>query len=204
MKKHWSLLYVFDRVKYWIYTKKNPKSPWFAPDSVDLIGKVLKKTDLVLEFGSGRSTFWFAERCKQVISVENSKFWFEKIENKINKNKISNIEIYLKSIKDEIGIDNDYVNFINNYPDSFFDVILIDGKSRAICTRNSLKKLRNGGVLIIDDVHRYIPTPNLNLIYKDLEENDLELEWRIVYSEIKKWRFLIYHNKFMSTGIFFK
>jgi hypothetical protein len=47
-----------------------------------------------------------------------------------------------------------YVNVISQYPDSSFDIISVDGRSRNACIRAALKKLRPGGMLILDNSER--------------------------------------------------
>jgi predicted O-methyltransferase YrrM len=50
-----------------------------------------------------------------------------------------------------------YINAITSIEDNSLDFVLVDGKQRAQCALASLMKLRPGGILIVDDVHRYFP-----------------------------------------------
>ena len=53
--------------------------PWIVVESAEKLNEELKETDIVLEFGSGGSTIFFAERCKLVKSVETSKDWYDTV-----------------------------------------------------------------------------------------------------------------------------
>ncbi|MBR8826523.1 MAG: hypothetical protein DSM107014_01225 [Gomphosphaeria aponina SAG 52.96 = DSM 107014] len=56
----------------------------------------------------------------------------------------------------------DYVRLIDRFPDNYFDVILIDGRSRPSCFKHSLKKVKKGGYLVWDntDQEHYLSTVN--------------------------------------------
>jgi len=43
-----------------------------------------------------------------------------------------------------------------NLPESSLDFILIDGKKRDSCALAALPRIKPGGIIIVDDVHRYI------------------------------------------------
>jgi len=47
--------------------------------------------------------------------------------------------------------DNEYVAFIDQFPDKSFDVTVVDGSSRNECTYHAIKKLKPGGILIFDN-----------------------------------------------------
>jgi hypothetical protein len=47
-----------------------------------------------------------------------------------------------------------YVSQIDGFPDHYFDVIMIDGRARPSCIMRSAKKLKNGGILILDNAEQ--------------------------------------------------
>ena len=51
----------------------------------------------------------------------------------------------------------DYVLYINKWPDYFFDLVLVDGRSRLACLRAAINKVKLGGILMLDnsDYSRY-------------------------------------------------
>ncbi len=57
--------------------------PWFTYPAIEFLKERLTKEMTVFEYGSGSSTLFFAERVKEIISVETNKEWFNKIVNKL-------------------------------------------------------------------------------------------------------------------------
>ena len=45
--------------------------------AISILASVLRPSDNGLEYGSGRSTVWFARRTTSLISVETSRLWFD-------------------------------------------------------------------------------------------------------------------------------
>jgi SAM-dependent methyltransferase len=119
--------------------------PWFTYSSVHFFQQKLKQSFNVLEFGSGNSTIWFANKVKNVLSIEGNPEFYEKNKNRIGKH--HNVDYVL------IEDDNHYFEVPLKYTNEF-DIIVIDGKQRVACVKNSLKALKKGGVIIWDDTER--------------------------------------------------
>ena len=68
--KHWTLNYIFNRLKDIFFQFLNPELPWLTPKSIELIKDLVKKNDVMLELGSGRSTIWFSQYTKKIFSLE--------------------------------------------------------------------------------------------------------------------------------------
>ncbi len=47
-----------------------------------------------------------------------------------------------------------YVTQIDAFPDSTFDIVLVDGRARPACLIHALPKVRRGGLLILDNAER--------------------------------------------------
>lgn len=47
-----------------------------------------------------------------------------------------------------------YVKSIDEYPDGYFDLILVDGRARPSCILHSIPKLKSGGLLVVDNAER--------------------------------------------------
>ena len=77
--------------------------PWIVVESAEKLNEELKETDIVLEFGSGGSTIFFAERCKLVKSVETSKEWYDEVLHKIVSKGIANVPYKLFEKEEEIN-----------------------------------------------------------------------------------------------------
>jgi glycosyltransferase involved in cell wall biosynthesis/SAM-dependent methyltransferase len=127
--------------------RENKPIPWYTYPAIEFIEDKIESNFKVFEFGSGNSTLWWAEKVNEVISIESDGSWF----NLINQQMPSNVQLHLESDEQK------YADFISQYPDRYFDLIVIDGANRNSCLNNSLNKLKDDGWLIFDntDDHRY-------------------------------------------------
>lgn len=124
--------------------KNNQPLAWLTYSFMDFLENRLNKSIKLFEFGSGNSTLYFSKYVHSVTSVENNKEWYEKFKEKPN-----NVTIYYK----EIEYTNEYSRFTKTL-DIKFDMIIIDGRNRVNCIKNSLDSLTETGVLILDDSER--------------------------------------------------
>ena len=133
--------------------------PWIHENVTKMLRDNVTKNTKVLEFGSGYSTIFFQNLTDNLISIEHNKDWYDKILPLIN-NKTKYI---LKDInyKSEPRVDNRFYNCDTleelvgeSIEDEYFDIILIDGINRVNCAFGSHKKLKRGGILILDDSNR--------------------------------------------------
>jgi len=83
IKKHHRLSYIKSRVMQIVFQKQNPQAPWITKDAISLLNELIKSTDVGLDFGSGRSTKWFATRCQYLFSIENNLEWYNIVKNQI-------------------------------------------------------------------------------------------------------------------------
>ena len=119
--------------------------PWLTYSFIDFITERLSKEFNVFEFGSGNSTLFFAERVKQVSSVEHNREWYNKLKSKIPVN--SNL------ILSKSDCSEDYIAVLKQ-SDKKFDLIIIDGIHRADCCLSASNYLTDKGVIILDDSER--------------------------------------------------
>ena len=98
---------------------------------------------MVLEFGSGASTLWLAERTWLTISIEHDEEWFNEVSLKPCR---GTPQLFL--VKPE-----NYPKSPGEFPDKMFDVVFVDcfDKYRVACIKNSIPKLKPGGWMVIDD-----------------------------------------------------
>ena len=119
--------------------------PWFSYPFIDFLTLRLTKNLVLFEFGSGNSTLFFAERVKNVISVEHNKEWYQIV----NSTKPSNVRL----VQTESDSVDDYLTYFN-YLKEKVDIIIVDGLHRNECLVNSINKLSENGVIILDDSER--------------------------------------------------
>jgi len=107
--------------------------------SLHIFNKIIKSKKLkVLEFGSGYSTIWWANKnITEIVSIENNEFWFKKIFNKI---KDLQLDEKAKIIKTNHYVDN-----------KKFDLIIIDGGDRLNHLKNTLLNNMHSETIIYYD-----------------------------------------------------
>ena len=77
--RHWTPRYLWNRLALMADERRYPDSPWLTRAMVEILETWLRPGDVGLEFGSGRSTIWFARRIKYLTSVENNPGWYTKV-----------------------------------------------------------------------------------------------------------------------------
>lgn len=131
--------------------------PWFTWPFLD----VLKTWDLseriVLEYGGGRSTAWWATKAARVVTIEANTDYAESIANELlEKNLLSKSVLLIRPANDDTT-DPVRVNFYVNSPDETFipynyGIVVVDGIMRHECMMKGLEILRKtGGILIADN-----------------------------------------------------
>lgn len=118
--------------------------PWMTYASLGFIEPRLRPDMAVFEFGCGSSTLWWAQRVRQVVSCEHDRQWFELTLALVPEN----VSLVLAT-RDEQRYSREILAH-----KSRFDIIVIDGRDRVRCARNSLDALRPGGVILWDNSDR--------------------------------------------------
>ena len=99
----------------------------------------------LFEFGSGYSTFFYSELVKSVTSVEFDKEWLSTVEKNVSTN--------VKLVYQKEDNDGNYCRVVRS-SGTEYDMIIVDGRDRLNCVRQSLQALSERGVIILDDSHR--------------------------------------------------
>ena len=158
---------------YKLFNLFYPNRPWTTPASILFFEKVLTKDMIGLEYGSGRSTLFFASRLKQLVSIEHYEGWYNLVRQQLETSDITNVDYHLilkedtpdKTDDTDIQLDKligseprmDYYTYytkVNTYEDGHFDFVLIDGRAREKCGLNAIPKLKSGGIFVLDNSER--------------------------------------------------
>lgn len=128
--------------------------PWLVPEANEFLKHFFEqnKNPHVLEFGVGGSTVWFSQKTTNLISVEHDEKWAIDVKN------------YIKTPTNINLLPRPYNNFCNQFPDNFFDLILIDGRERVRCITSSIRILKSGGILMLDNSERDYYQPGIKLL----------------------------------------
>jgi predicted O-methyltransferase YrrM len=199
LKKHHTLNYIKAKIRLLIFQKRRPNLPWLSLNSIDIIDQLIKTSDVGMEFGSGRSTAWLAGKCKNLTSIEHNKEWYTKV-TQMTKH-LGNIELLLLSATKDSSIP-EYISPLHSKNDLSLDFILNDGKLRDLVALNAIAKLKNGGLLIIDNAERYLKnTFNLpeSIGFKSMTTN-----WQKFDAEANHWRRIWVEDGVTSTLILIK
>lgn len=119
--------------------------PWMTYPAIEFLKRRVGKEMTVFEYGCGSGTLWWSSKVKEIVSVEHDKDWYQKI----LAVKPPNVTIY----QIDLEPDGEYSKKITEFEDRF-DIIIIDGRHRVNCARNSLKALKSDGVIIWDNSDR--------------------------------------------------
>jgi hypothetical protein len=149
------------RFKYQPLDLDNQPIPWLTYSAIHFINQKLKKQFRVFEYGSGNSTIWFASKVKHIVSIEHDPGFYSSIYQKITL--FDNVAYELIELKDS------YSQKIQEYRNEF-DIVIIDGRERVQCTKNSISALKQDGIIIFDNSDR----TEYNECFDYLVENDFK------------------------------
>jgi len=200
---HWTFRYLIDRINVQWYEYKHPDFPWLTKTSFELLISLMTKEDIGLEWGSGRSTLWFAKNVKGLTSVENNLEWYKKNSHTLNKMNLKNVT-YIYESDIQSGENSNYVQICNNFAPDSLDFILVDGTLRDYCALASLKILKPNGVLIIDNANLYLPSNSRSPNSIGKHEDAVSDIWKKFIHEVESWRCIWTTNGVFDTAIFFK
>ena len=119
--------------------------PWMNYEAIRFLDERLTDSQALFEFGSGYSTLFYAARVLSVDSVEDSAYWYERMQPQIPDN--ARVQLQPKDV------DGDYCRAISKR-EKRYDVIVIDGRDRLHCLIQSFDKLTDSGVILLDDSGR--------------------------------------------------
>ena len=189
--------------RWWKYQQKNNNPlkndiPWITFKAENFLSKTLRQDMKIFEYGSGSSTLYFSRRVARVYSVEHNPEWHQKILDTLDSHAIKNVECRLT--EPEIMNENQaldyvsrsslyadknfasYVKSINEYPDGFFDIVIVDGRSRTRCISHAKIKIKKGGYLVVDNSDREYYFEGNDYLYNENEWKSCHFIGPIPYS----------------------
>jgi hypothetical protein len=155
-----------------------PETPWVSYDAVQDFERFLPRTAVILEFGSGMSTIWYARHSREVFSVEDNPAWFKLVGRLLKARQLANVHYHLHQ-------GPAYCLF----PEAAslrFDFVMVDGTNRLECVKFGLEHLNSDAMLYLDNSD-------------DKDHSDAEI---ILLEEIEKRRGrCIYFTDFAPTAL---
>lgn len=159
----------------------NNAQPWLSIPANKFLDERLSAGMTIFEYGAGNSSKYFSTNGLIVHSVEHNSAWY----NALAQQKVQNQKIEL------LDLNTNYDSFINTLNTSF-DIILIDGRKRVSCLKNSFDNLNSNGVIIFDDSDR----DKYAIIFKLMEEAN--------YKKIDFWGMALGSYREKCTTIFYR
>jgi predicted O-methyltransferase YrrM len=202
---HWTPRYVAARTREIIYHRGYPDHPWLTRAANEILQSLLRKEDVGLEFGSGRSTLWFAKRIKHLTSVEHDEHWFKKVKSDLESNALYNVDYLFKPASEGEPVPaSPYLLVVDKFSPNSLDFVLVDGAYRSYCALGSIGKLRPGGILIIDNVNWFLPCTSVSPNSNPVENPQWKGVWRQVHEALQDWRVIWTSSGVSNTALFFK
>lgn len=186
--------YLWRRVVQFRFQRRFPQTPWLTEPAIRLLDGWIKPDDRGFEWGSGRSTRWFAKRCAHVTSVDHHKEWYDIVTKQLKEAGLSDKVSYHWVECDLTGADepetHPYAEVINQHADASLDWILVDALMRETCMRHAIPKLKPGGLLILDNANRFVPNrfeDSFATIHSPRAEPPTPA-WKKLLADLSTWR----------------
>jgi len=185
--------------------------------AIEFLGQWLRPTDLLVEFGSGRSTVWFAERVGRVVSIEHDRAWHARVTQRLVERGLTNVSYKIVDDRLDPGrpVNENQLEHPEKYlalaeesmtalgPNARADVILVDGCSRDHCAQWALTHVKPGGLIVIDNANWYLPVHSRSPASVPPDGNSPTILWRDYTARTASWRRVWYSNGVTDTAIFF-
>jgi predicted O-methyltransferase YrrM len=168
---------------------------------------LLQSTDVGLEFGSGRSTIWFARKVAYLTTVEHNRIWHEEVKRRLKENSLLNVRALLFE-SDTVASDGtykdlpEYVDVVNKFEPKSLDFVLVDGVVRSACAVASVDRIKMGGVLILDNANWYLASQTFSPGSRKPEQGPSTEEWALFLERVKGWRRIWTTSGVTDTVIF--
>ncbi len=144
-----------------LYKRRHPGEPWISEKAVRFCEARLNTGMRGLEWGSGRSTAWFARRLGTLLSVEHAVGWYEQVSVRLKEGNVGNVDYRLVPLdhaaQEPAHRDCEslplYVRVVEEFEEGSLDFVVVDGHYRQACVQAVLPKLKAGGLLLVDNTN---------------------------------------------------
>ncbi len=146
-------------------------SPWLSFDAIDYLSSIIHTGSRVFEYGSGGSTLYWLSLGADCVSVEHDAEWYELVAPRLRQ--YANVDYRLvppdsdsPPCPDQADPDcyrseasgeysfKCYVTQIDPFADQSFDLVVVDGRARPSCIMHGARKVKQGGILVLDNADR--------------------------------------------------
>lgn len=202
--------YVADRVRLAVHQRMHPDAPWLTAEATRMLDEWLQPRHVGIEWGSGRSTRWFAQRVGRLLSVEHHAGWHAAVSEQLAAAAITNVDYRLLPCEPErvetpdwiaAMFASDYVRVVDILGPGSIDFGLVDGMYRSACALAVLPKLRSGALLIVDNVNWFLPSSSRAPSSRAPTDAPLSPTWAEFAEAIEGWELRWTQNGVADTAI---
>ncbi len=204
IRSHWTPRYIKHRLQWALYQRRNMDKPWLTPQANAALATLIQPEDRGIEWGSGRSTQWFAARLAHLISVENHSGWYESVKKTLAEKNLTNVDYRLLEVED--GKNEDvapYVRVVDGIEDNSLGFALVDGMARGSCANAVIPKLKPGGLLVVDNINWFLDHPTFSPASRT-GKGPRDGIWRRYAEQVSRWRMIWTSSGVTDTAIWFK
>jgi predicted O-methyltransferase YrrM len=205
--KHITPKYVSDRLAQMSFQRRNPTAPWIAATMVTILDQWLRPSDSGIEWGSGRSTLWLAQRVGSLHSIEENAGWHARVTELLDGGGLrGKVDLQHLPIGDEDSSVAPYVIAANRFQSGSLDFALVDGALRDHCASAAIRLLKPGGILIIDNVERYLPQkrPTRSPGARSVADGYCSPLWADIGGKLSSWRSIWATDGVSDTALWVK
>jgi hypothetical protein len=148
-----------------------------------MLERIVRPDFKVFEFGSGNSTIWWSQRVAQVVSVDHDRKWIDKTQPRLASNtklvhrpmhappdnahqpvldeffgkKFDLPTTHVENLHDGVMSRefSAYAAEILNYPQGYFDLVVVDGMARVLTAWMAARQLGPRGTVLFDNTNRW-------------------------------------------------
>jgi hypothetical protein len=202
---HWTPRYVWDRMQLFRHERAHPGDPWLTSDAVRFLDSWLRPGDAGVEWGTGRSTAWFASRVGRLLSIEHDPLWHSRVAAQLAANGIDTVDLRLAPVADaeRPSLGHPYLAVARSIPAKSLDFVLVDGVWREHCAEAALGLIRRGGLLVLDNANWFLPHATRSPASVGAQGGPPNESWGGLWNKLKQLRSLWTSNGVTDTAIFF-
>lgn len=192
------------------FHRRHPRTPAMVGNAVIALDSWLRPEDRGLEWGSGRSTLWFASRVAHLVTIEHDSAWFAKVGSELAARNLAHKVDYrlIEAPGDQMSepAGHPYAAVADQFEDAVFDFIVVDGQMRRRCIEKALTKLKPGALLVLDGANRYLPNrfEDAFTTIRHTRSTALNQEWRDVADRLRSWRAMNTSDGLWDTRLWVK
>lgn len=202
--------YVADRVRLAVHQRLHPDAPWLTAEATALLERWLRPRHVGIEWGSGRSTRWFARRVGHLLSVEHHAGWHAMVSSQLADDGITNVDYRLLPCEPErvetpewiaAMFASAYVRAVDAFGPRSLDFALVDGMYRSACAIAVIPKLRSGALLIVDNINWFLPSASRAPSSRAVVDTPLSPTWGEFAESVAGWERRWTQNGVADTAI---